>query len=156
MKKTGETYDPPYINWKSEIKWDDPTDESQRDILASMYLPEHERFYRRKEIDTRLLNYEYYYIDYKAAATKDFTQGNIAAGSLNNRPQGLKDRSVYIKKGIINIYPDTLAWVHDFTYSFNEPMTQMYFWHPAFDNYPVVGVSWVSSESILYMEISIT
>jgi gliding motility-associated lipoprotein GldK len=30
----------------------------------------------------------------------------------------------------------------DFTYSFNEPMARAYFWHPAYDNYPVVGVSW--------------
>ncbi|HWY99099.1 MAG TPA: SUMF1/EgtB/PvdO family nonheme iron enzyme [Bacteroidia bacterium] len=52
------------------------------------------------------------------------------------------DRSVFIDKQVINVYPDTLAWVHDFTYSFNEPMTNMYFWHPAYDNYPVVGVSW--------------
>lgn len=145
-----QTYDPPYINWKADINWNDNRDEEQRDILATMYLPEHERFYRRREIDTRLLNYEYYYIDYKAAAQKDFStgSGNITAGGLNNnRPQGLKDRSVFIKKGLINVYPDTLAWVHDFTYSFNEPMTQMYFWHPAYDNYPVVGVSWVQARA---------
>ena len=147
-EETGETYDPPYINWNSDINWGDGRDEEQRDILATMYIPEHEKFYRRKEIDPRLLNYEYYYIDFKAASVKDFTQGNIQAGGLNNnRPQGLKDRSVYIKKGLINVYPDTLAWVHDYTYSFNEPMTQMYFWHPAYDNYPVVGVRWVQARA---------
>jgi len=43
---------------------------------------------------------------------------------------------------LINVYPDTLCWVHDFTYSFNEPMTKMYFSHPAYDEYPVVGVTW--------------
>jgi gliding motility-associated lipoprotein GldK len=32
--------------------------------------------------------------------------------------------------------------MHDFTYSFNDPMTRNYFNHPAFDNYPVVGVNW--------------
>ena len=42
----------------------------------------------------------------------------------------------------IPIYPDTLSWVHDFSYSFNEPMTQMYFWHPVYDNYPVVGITY--------------
>jgi sulfatase modifying factor 1 len=146
-EETQEEYNPPYINWEAEISWDDPRDEEQREILATMYLPEHERFYRRKELDTRLLNYEYYYIDFKSAAQKDFAQGNTAAGMSNNRPQGLKDRSVFIKKGLINIYPDTLSWVHDFTYSFNEPMTQMYFWHPAYDNYPVVGVSWVQARA---------
>ena len=53
-----------------------------------------------------------------------------------------KDRSVFIIKDVINVYPDTLAWVHDFTYSFNEPMTNNYFWHPAYDDYPVVGITW--------------
>ncbi len=42
----------------------------------------------------------------------------------------------------VHIYPDTLCWMSDFTYSYNEPMTKMYFWHPAYDYYPVVGVSW--------------
>ena len=39
-------------------------------------------------------------------------------------------------------YPDTLVWIRDFTYSYNEPWANMYFWHPSFDDYPVVGVTW--------------
>jgi gliding motility-associated lipoprotein GldK len=115
------------INWDEYIEYDD---EEFMEILEEMYLPEHERFYRRREIDTRKLNFEYFWIDLKEAARKE------------NREQGMKDRSVFIKRDIINVYPDTLAWIHDFTYSFNEPMTNMYFWHPAFDDYPVVGVTW--------------
>jgi sulfatase modifying factor 1 len=115
------------INWEEEIEYDD---EEVMEVLEEMYLPEHERFYKRREIDTRKLNFEYFWIDLKEAARKE------------NREQGMKDRSVFIKKDILNVYPDTLAWIHDFTYSFNEPMTQMYFWHPAYDDYPVVGVSW--------------
>jgi formylglycine-generating enzyme required for sulfatase activity len=42
----------------------------------------------------------------------------------------------------IYIYPDTLCWVKDFSYSYNEPMTRNYNWHPAYDNYPVVGVNY--------------
>ena len=42
----------------------------------------------------------------------------------------------------IHVYPDTLCWVSDFTFSYNEPMSNMYFWHPSYDNYPVVGVNW--------------
>ena len=41
----------------------------------------------------------------------------------------------------VHIYPDTLCWISDFTYSYNEPMAKAYFWHPAYDYYPVVGVS---------------
>ncbi|HAW52540.1 MAG TPA: gliding motility-associated lipoprotein [Flavobacteriales bacterium] len=123
----GEDIDPPLINWREKINW---LGDEEREALEVMYYPEHERFYRRKEIDTRKLKYEYYWIDIREAAQR------------KNREQGLIDRSVFIKKDIINVYPDTLAWVHDFTYSFNEPMTNMYFWHPAYDEYPLVGVSW--------------
>lgn len=41
-----------------------------------------------------------------------------------------------------NIYPDTTRWIEDFKYSLNEPLTNMYFWHPAYNNYPVVCVTW--------------
>ncbi len=41
----------------------------------------------------------------------------------------------------IAVYPDTLCWIRDFAYSYNEPLTKRYFSHPAFDNYPVVGIN---------------
>ena len=139
-KKTGETFDPPFLNWDTRIEWNK---EENRDALEQMFLPEHERFYRRKEIDTRKLFYEYYTVDLKAAAAKDYTApGDSKNAGLANRPQGMKDRSVYVRKEVINVYPDTLAWLHDYAYSFNDPMTERYFWHPAYDNYPVVGVNW--------------
>lgn len=39
-------------------------------------------------------------------------------------------------------YPDTTVWNSDFTYHNGDPMTEYYFSSPAFDLYPVVGVSW--------------
>jgi hypothetical protein len=39
------------------------------------------------------------------------------------------------------VYPDTLCWLRDSTYSAYDPMCNMYFWHPVYDNYPVVGLS---------------
>lgn len=115
------------INWRMKLKWQD---EENEEILAELFLPETERFYRRKEIDTRKLNFEYYWIDLKTAAQRE------------SREQGMRDRSVFIKKDVINVYPDTLSWIHDYAYSYHDPMTQMYFWHPAYDDYPVVGVTW--------------
>jgi len=145
----GEAYDPPYLNWREKFRWDDD-DEEVREVLSEMYIQEHEQFYRRKQIDPRMLNFEYYWIDYKSAARKNwdnpmpeaYGDEEVDMAAWRNRPQGYEDRSVYIIKDVINVYPDTLCWVHDFTYSFNEPMTQNYFWHPAYDHYPVVGVNW--------------
>ena len=190
----------PYINWDKKINWNSDDDDYRAD-LQPMYLPEGERFYNRKEIDARKLNYEYYRIDIRLAASKsnrflpnkspdiqdpahdykkaDYMNGvtlndgqngapgspsslvgdpskdskvlgtynvkdQVSVGQGNYVPRERKgvDRSVFILKDIINVYPDTLAWVHDYTYSFNEPLTNMYFWHPAYDDYPVVGVTW--------------
>lgn len=141
-EKTGEVYDPPYLNWDEKIEWNS-TEQDVRDALADMFIPEHERFFGRKEIDTRKLFYEYYWIDLQAASRKEFgNDADYQNAGLANRPQGLKDRSVYIKKEKINVYPDTLSWIHDYSYSFNDPLTEKYFWHSAYDHYPVVGVNW--------------
>lgn len=41
----------------------------------------------------------------------------------------------------ISINPDTLVWMLDFSYSYNEPLVKRYFVHPAYNDYPVVGIS---------------
>jgi len=48
----------------------------------------------------------------------------------------------FLNTYIINIYPDESVWVNDFNNSYNEPYMRMYFNHPAYDDYPIVGVSW--------------
>lgn len=138
--ETGEIYDPPYLNWEPDIEWNE---EETAQTLEEMFLPENERYFRRKEIDTRKLNYEYFWIDLQAAARKDFTrEGNPEDASFANRQEGANDRSIYVRKEIINVYPDTLCWIHDFAYSYNEPLARTYFWHPTYDNYPVIGINW--------------
>jgi len=42
-----------------------------------------------------------------------------------------------------NALPDTLVWRGRMTY--NEPMIEIYFRHPAYNDYPVVGVTWVQA-----------
>ena len=51
-------------------------------------------------------------------------------------------RSNFIKEVPVPIYPDTTVWIRDFKYSYNEPMHNDYFWHDAYTEYPVVGVTW--------------
>ncbi|HAN17882.1 MAG: gliding motility-associated lipoprotein [Bacteroidetes bacterium GWC2_33_15] len=141
----GNPIDPPVINWETEI---DPQDEEQIEILNELYLAEHERFYRRKEIDTRKLMFEYYRVDMQQAAKKsnryNFDTKEYSGTAVNAQGEiiEVEDRSAFVLRDVINVYPDTLSWISDFTYSFNEPYTNMYFWHPSYDNYPVIGVTW--------------
>jgi len=66
-------------------------------------------------------------------------QGHIVNQTIYRE---LKRRSDFISEKKISIYPDTLCWIRDFTYAYNEPYMKMYFSHPGYGNYPVVGVSW--------------
>ena len=140
-----------FLNWEKEIEWKSE-EEEYVDALKNLFLPVHERFYRRKEIDTRKLIYEYYWVDLKQAAKKsnrynfndDYTSGEYKGMIIDSKGENkkIKDRSAFIMNAKIDVYPDTLVWMADYTYSYNDPYAQSYFWHPAFDNYPVVGVTW--------------
>lgn len=142
----GNPLDVPTLNWDIPI---DMEDEEQREALESMYYSAEERFYGRKEIDTRILFYEYFWVDIQQAAKKrnryNFeTQSYVDGEVINNQGEKIKvnDRSAFIIRDKVNVYPDTLCWVADFSYAYNEPYTKQYFWHPSYDDYPVVGVSW--------------
>ena len=141
----GNPIDPPILNWETKI---DTRDEEINEILQEMYYPQNERFWGRKEIDTRKLIYEYYWIDMQQAAkpgNRYNYQTKQYEGSVTNN-QGetveIANRSAFVFREALPIYPDTLCWIRDFSYSYNEPMTTLYFWHPSYDDYPVVGVSW--------------
>ncbi len=44
------------------------------------------------------------------------------------------------------LYPDTMVWMKDFSHHYGDPMMEYYYAHPAFDDYPVVGVDWGASQ----------
>jgi formylglycine-generating enzyme required for sulfatase activity len=56
------------------------------------------------------------------------------------------------KNTLIHIYPDTLTWSDQHPVLFNDPMVNMYFWHPAYDYHPVVGISKKQAEAYCYWE----
>jgi len=114
------------IDWKkaATIKWGDKT--TIEKIDAIIVTPDN-RIFGKKELDAAKIVYKSETFDYKAAA--------------QNRDASIP-RSNFIMKTETPVYPDTLCWVRDFAYSYNEPMAKKYFIHPAFGNYPVVGVNW--------------
>ncbi len=147
----GNVIEPNVINWEEKI---DPEEETTKTTIEEMFYPPEERFNGKKQIDIRKLNYSYYWVDYLQAAKSSYkyddfekTTGKYSGQvtNIDGTRTDIKDRSSFIKHNIINVYPDTLCWIRDFTYSFNDPQASLYFWHPSFDDYPVVGVSWVQA-----------
>ncbi len=147
--KDNNPIDPPYINWKTQL---DTRDADVKAAIESFYIPENERFFRRKEIDARKLIYSYQEINYQEAAKekrnfKRSVQSSDKSTTYYQDQDLASDRSKFVRNYSINIYPDTLSWISDFTYSYNDPMAKMYFWHPGFDDYPVVGVTWEQAQA---------
>ncbi len=148
--KRGDPVDPPRLNWLEPIEWKNP---DYQPALEGIYIPEEESFFHKKEIDSRKLIYEFYWIDYKQAARRansyNFeTQsygGTVVDAKGNQNP--IQNRSSFIMRENTPIYPDTLVWMRDYTFSYNEPLTEKYFSHVAYDNYPVVGVTWAQAKA---------
>lgn len=143
--ETGDPIDPPVINKREQI---DPRSEDQKEILKDLYYQGDETFYRRKEIDTRKLNYEYFWYDIAQAANKknrynfDKQKYEGSITKADGKVEPIRNRGSFIMRDVVNIYPDTLCWSADFSYSYNDPTTSTYFWQPSYDEYPVVGVTW--------------
>jgi sulfatase modifying factor 1 len=115
------------LNWEQKIEEEDAKDNEE---IKNLFYNQAETYFRVKQIDVRKLVYAYDYIDQKAAASvKRQNWKNVNRGDFKKRKE-------------VEIYPDTLVFIRDYTYSYNEPMTQVYFWHPKYDDYPVVGVNW--------------
>ena len=165
--KDGEPLDKPYLNWKKTIPWRKPT-EDQKIAIESLYKTD--PITGKKMLDVDQLNYRYEIYDYTQAAlrknqldprkrvrntdikvnpseivmiSKDTAyiddEGNIVRETIN-RP--LSSPYDFLNTYIVNIYPDTTCWVNDFTNANNEMYMQLYFNHPNYNDYPVVGVSW--------------
>jgi formylglycine-generating enzyme required for sulfatase activity len=87
------------------------------------------------KLDDRQFKYSYTIFDAEKAAAERDQRGK------NNIQKA--DRSKQVFRDTVGVYPDTLVWkAHLFKRSHNEPMLYGYFSHPAYNNYPVVGISW--------------
>lgn len=157
----------PLLDWDEDIEWDS---EDYGSILEDeLFLSKEDRFRNHRELDTRKLVYDYVWVDLKQAAKKNnrynFAEGRYGMTDdafvydhVSGEDRNLKDfarnggydydtRRAFIMHDTTLIYPDTLVWIADYSYSYNEPLAENYFWHPAYDNYPVVGVTWMQARA---------
>lgn len=125
--------------------WSDDKPEVSAAIEPIFYQG-NERIFNRREIDYRKIFYSYAYIDLKKAARRQ----NAYNYETQSYGGDVSSRQDFIVNKQVNVYPDTLVWVRDFTYSYNEPWTIKYFHHPAFQEYPVVGVTWEQANAFCH------
>ena len=105
-------------------------DEYYTEVMDSMYLPLEASYNGLRTIDVDKLKFRYSWMDIQAAAKAKVGK-----------------RKDFIRTEQVKVYPDTTTWIKDFSYSYNEPMHNDYFWHQAYGEYPVVGVNWQQAKA---------
>ncbi len=156
----------PHLNWNKPIPWRNANEDEQR-AIESLYRTNPITGVR--ELDDAQLNYRYEVFNQTEASrrrnrldprrreyntdkptptdvpliTKDTAfineEGEIVRRTIT---RGLTGDYDFLNTYIVNVYPDTTAWVNDFENAYNEPYVRMYFSHGGYNEYPVVGVSW--------------
>lgn len=156
----------PHLNWKKNLPRK-PNEDEQR-AIESLYVTN--PVTGEKMLDWSQMNYRYEVYDYTTAALRrnrlnpqdrhlntDITvnpnevvmiskdtayiddEGRIVRETIDRPLSGPWD---FLNTYIVNIYPDTTVWVNDFRNSENEGYMRNYFSNPAYNDYPVVGVTW--------------
>ncbi|MBR1447556.1 MAG: SUMF1/EgtB/PvdO family nonheme iron enzyme [Prevotella sp.] len=156
----------PHLNWKKSLPRKPNEDELR--AIESVYVTN--PVTGEKMLDASQMNYRYEIYDYTEAALRrnrlnpsernlntDVTvnpneqvwiskdtayiddEGNIVRQTINRQLTGPWD---FLNTYIVNIYPDTTCWVNDFPNADNETYMRSYFSNSAYNDYPVVGVTW--------------
>lgn len=140
--------------------------DSLPDAQAVKFLAVSQRALKKVSPEKRVENEKNYSLDYTAYKTKFLADDSLAKEILKRQvyyPISLRFYFRYevdIRKlvyklnenELVTVFPDTLSWVNDyyvkykpdsasFSSSWANDLQTCYFWHPAYDNYPVVGLN---------------
>lgn len=166
--KNGDPIDPPILDWRRPIPTERRANEDELNALNSVYYTH--PITHEKKLDPAQMIYVYQWFDHTSAAlrqnrinpedrvkntdikvdpnigvmiSKDTAyfneEGKIISETITRPLSSLFD---FLHTYIVNIYPDETCWVNDFNNAYNEPYMRLYFNHPGYNDYPVVGVSW--------------
>lgn len=156
----------PRLNWSKPIPWRNANEDEAR-AIESMYRTNPITGVR--ELDPEQLNYRYEIYNHTEAAKRKHRLNPARREYNTDKPvptdipiiskdtafindngeiiretvtRGLTGDYDFLNTYIVNVYPDTTAWINDFDNAYNEPYVRMYFAHGGYNDYPVVGVSW--------------
>lgn len=164
--RNGDPVAKPYLNWKKPLPRK-PNEDEQR-AMESVYIIH--PITGEKMLDASQMNFRFEVYDYATAALRKYRlnpsernlntditvnpeeqvwiskdtafiddEGKIVRQTINRPLSGPWD---FLHTYIVNIYPDTTCWVNDFPNADNETYMRMYFSNAAYNDYPVVGVTW--------------
>ncbi len=112
-----------YINW-SKVKHKSLFIDPKSDVQGRL-----QPMYKEGEVRKDLYNFAFKYMKTEKGE-KGLTKTNVVES--------------------VNVYPDTKVWATDFPNSQTDLMVQEYFTNPAYDDYPVVGVTWKQARAYTY------
>lgn len=162
----------PHLNWSKPIPWRKPSEDQER-AINSVYTTH--PIDGTKMLDTKQMVYRYEVFDYEKAALRKYRldwrersldtdhpadpdevimiskdtayvddNGEIVTQTVERPLSSLYD---FLNTYIVKVYPDTTCWVNDFPNANNEPYMKLYFSSPAYNDYPVVGVTWEQAKA---------
>jgi len=125
-------YEGRMLNWDVDLvqNLEDYPDEYYVEVMDSLYIRAEDSHNGIRMFKSEKLKYDYKWFDLDAMARSKSS-----------------DKAKFMKREAHPIYPDTTVWIRDFSYSYNEPMHNQYFYHTAYDEYPVVGVTWKQAKA---------
>jgi formylglycine-generating enzyme required for sulfatase activity len=164
----GDPIDPPYLDWRRPIPIERRATEEEWEAIQSVNWTN--PITRESKLDPKQMTYRYSTFDAAGYAlrrnrldpaervrntdiiidpneiimiSKDTAyineDGLIISETITRPLSSIWD---FLNTYIVNIYPDETVWINDFNNANNETYMRLYFNHPGYNDYPVVGVSW--------------